>query len=86
VDAFTKLASRPFDAVVSDVEMPNLDGLGLTARIRKDRKYSELPIMLVTSLSTEAHKRAGVEAGANAYLTKPGFDQKTFLETLKRLI
>ncbi len=86
VDAFTKLATRPFDAVVSDVEMPNLDGLGLTVRIRKDRKYSELPIILVTSLATEAHKRAGVEAGANAYLTKPGFDQKTFLETLKRLI
>jgi two-component system chemotaxis sensor kinase CheA len=86
VDAFTKLATRAFDAVVSDVEMPNLDGLGLTARIRQDQKYRELPILLVTSLSTEAHKRAGVEAGASAYLTKPSFDQKVFLETLKRLI
>jgi len=86
LDAFTKLATRAFDAVVSDVEMPNLDGLGLTARIRQNRKYSELPIILVTSLSTEAHKRAGVEAGASAYLTKPNFDQRAFLETLKRLL
>jgi two-component system, chemotaxis family, sensor kinase CheA len=86
VDAFTKLATRAFDAVVSDVEMPNLDGLGLTARIRQEQKYRELPIILVTSLSTEAHKRAGVEAGASAYLTKPNFDQKAFLETLKRLL
>lgn len=86
LDAFTKLATRDFDAVVSDVEMPHLDGLGLTARIRQNRKYSELPIILVTSLSTEAHKRAGVEAGASAYLTKPNFDQRAFLETLKRLL
>ncbi len=49
VDALQKLSSRAFDAVVSDVEMPHMDGLTLSERIRREPKYNELPIILVTS-------------------------------------
>jgi two-component system chemotaxis sensor kinase CheA len=85
LDGWNKLAAGEFDAVVSDVEMPNMDGLSLAARIRQNEKYRELPIILVTSLSSEADRARGVEVGANAYITKGGFDQKALLDTLKRL-
>jgi two-component system chemotaxis sensor kinase CheA len=86
LEAWNKLATQAFDAVVTDVMMPNLDGLGLAERIRREAKYAELPIILVTSLSTEADKRRGLEAGANAYLVKTAFDQQILLDCLERLI
>lgn len=86
MDAYSKLGTRDFDALVTDILMPNMDGLTLTAKIREDRKYSEMPIILVTSLALDEDRKRGVEAGANAYITKPGFDQKVFLDTLKRLV
>jgi two-component system chemotaxis sensor kinase CheA len=86
LDGFNKLRTREFDAVVSDVQMPNLDGLGLTAKIRQHKEYSELPIILVTSLATDDDKRRGAEAGANAYIAKGTFDQKVLLDTLRRLV
>jgi two-component system chemotaxis sensor kinase CheA len=86
LEGFNKLKAGNFDAVVSDVEMPNLSGLQLTAKIRQYREYSELPIILVTTLASDEDKRRGAEAGANAYLTKGDFDQKMLIQTLKRLI
>ena len=85
-DAFQKLASRAFDAVISDVEMPNMDGFALAAHIRQDAQYKELPIILVTSLASDTDRQRGVEAGANAYITKGAFDQKELLNTLRRLV
>lgn len=86
LDALNKLNSRPFDGVVSDILMPHMDGLTLTEKIRKDKRYEELPIVLVTSLASDEDKRRGMEAGASAYIAKPTFDQKTLLEILQRLI
>lgn len=85
-DGFNKLRTGSFDAVISDVQMPNLDGLGLAAKIRQHKEYQELPIILVTTLASDEDKRRGAEAGANAYLTKGTFDQKLLLDTLNRLI
>lgn len=85
-EAFNKLGMRTFDVLVTDILMPNMDGLTLTGKIRQDRKYKELPIILVTSLASDEDRKRGLEAGANAYITKPAFDQKVFLETLRRLI
>ncbi len=86
LDGFNKLKTRAFDAVVSDVQMPNLDGLSLAARIRQNKEYNELPIILVTSLASDEDKRRGSEAGANAYITKGAFNQEVLLETLRRLV
>lgn len=85
-DAMNKLGSRPFAGVVADIQMPNLDGLGLTARIRQDARYRDLPVILVTALASDADRRRGLEVGANAYIPKPAFDQRLLLETLKRLV
>ena len=87
LDGFNKLQEHDsFDAVVSDVEMPHLDGLGLTARIRQETKYEELPIILVTTLAKDEDKQRGTDAGANAYITKGDFDQSLLLNTLRSLI
>lgn len=85
-DAYNKLSTRSFDAVISDIMMPNMTGLGLTAKIRANKKYAELPIILVTSLASEEDQRRGLEAGANAYISKPSFDQQVLLDCLARLI
>lgn len=86
LDGFNKLKTRNFDAVVSDVQMPNMDGLTLAAKIRQQPEYNELPIILVTSLATDEDKRRGAEAGASAYITKGTFNQDVLLKTLSRLI
>lgn len=86
VDGFNKLRADTFKAVVSDVQMPNLDGLGFTAKLRQQREYKDLPVILVTTLASEEDKRQGTEAGANAYITKGDFEQGVLLDTLRRLI
>lgn len=86
LDGFAKLTSNDIDAVVSDIEMPNMDGLSLTEKIRQNKRYTSLPIILVTSLSSDEQKKKGLECGANAYLTKSGFDQRVLIETIQRLL
>ncbi|TLS76184.1 hybrid sensor histidine kinase/response regulator [Mariprofundus erugo] len=86
IDAMNKLVTNRIDAVVSDIVMPNVDGLELTAMIRRESKYNEMPVILVTTLASDQDKKAGLAAGANAYISKPRFDQKILLETLRRLI
>ncbi|WP_204141883.1 hybrid sensor histidine kinase/response regulator [Halomicronema sp. CCY15110] len=86
MEGFKKLQLQAFDAVVSDVQMPNLDGLGLTERIRQHREYNELPVVLVTTLASDRDRQRGAEAGANAYITKGSFNQEILLETLQRLL
>lgn len=86
LDGWNKLKTRSFDAVVSDVQMPNLDGLSLTNKIRQQKEYTELPIILVTSLASDEDKRRGAQAGANAYITKGTFNQEVLLDTLRRLV
>jgi two-component system chemotaxis sensor kinase CheA len=84
-DAWQQLAARPFDAVVSDIVMPNLDGIGLTEKIRSDARHAQLPVILVTMLESSADRRRGLEAGADAYIAKAGFDQQALLDCLERL-
>ncbi len=86
LDAFNKLQTRPFDGLVSDVQMPNLDGLQLTAKVRQSKEYNELPIILVTTLSSDEDRKRGAEAGANAYIIKGKFNQDVLLETLSKLV
>ncbi len=86
IDAYTALKSATFDLVVSDVEMPRMDGFDLTAKLRADKNLSELPIVLVTALERREHRERGIEAGANAYIVKSSFDQSNLLEVVRRLI
>lgn len=86
VEAWTALHERPFDAVVSDIEMPRMDGFDLTARIRGDGKLGELPVVLVTSRGSQSDRERGIEVGANAYIVKSSFEQSNLLEVIRRLV
>jgi two-component system chemotaxis sensor kinase CheA len=86
VDALAALRERKFDVVVSDVEMPRMDGFGLTARIRADKRLADLPVVLVTALESREHKERGVDVGADAYIVKSSFDQSNLLDVIERLI
>lgn len=86
LDGFTQLRSDPFDLVVSDVEMPRMNGFQLTARIRADKDLSELPVVLVTALASREDREKGIDVGANAYIVKSSFDQSDLLDVLRRLI
>jgi len=85
-EALKFLRETPVDAVVSDVEMPRMDGFVLTERLRATERFGELPILLVTSLDKEEQRRRGLEAGADAYIVKSSFDQTNLIETLRKLI
>lgn len=86
LEALSELKASAFDLVVSDVEMPRMDGFELTARIRADRQLAELPVVLVTALDSREHRERGVDVGANAYIVKSRFDEGNLLETIGRLL
>jgi two-component system chemotaxis sensor kinase CheA len=74
------------DLVLTDVEMPELDGLALTRAIRAHATRSSLPVVILTSRGSEDDRRAGVEAGADAYMVKRAFDQQALLDTVERFV
>ena len=80
------LAGGEVDAVVADVEMPRMNGLELTQKIRSEPATAALPVLLVTSLESEEDRERGAEAGADAYIVKSGFDGEALLEALHRLL
>ncbi|MEX1276961.1 MAG: hybrid sensor histidine kinase/response regulator [Bacteroidota bacterium] len=86
IDALTQLRTGDFNIVVSDVDMPRMNGFDLTTRIRADKTFSELPVVLVTALESREDRERGVDVGANAYIVKSSFDQSNLLETIRRLI
>jgi two-component system chemotaxis sensor kinase CheA len=85
-EAFTLLQQKPFDLVLSDVQMPHKDGFALTESIRQHERLAQLPVVLMTSLENETDRLRGLRAGASAYLTKSGFDHQTLLETVAALL
>ena len=81
-----RLSGDPVDLVLSDVEMPGMDGFTLTRTIRRTRGWENVPVVIMTSRGDEADKRAGLDAGANAYLLKSEFDQAQLVDTVRRLV
>lgn len=84
--AWQLLQNREVDAVVSDVDMPRMDGVALCRAIRGSQRLADLPVILVTSLHSEADRMRGLDAGADAYLAKTGFDRAELLDALERLL
>jgi len=85
-DAYTIFKTEEFDLVVTDVEMPRMNGFELTKQIRSDNKKGEIPVILVTSLQSPEDRKEGIDAGANAYIVKSNFDQNNLLEVIERLV
>ena len=86
MEALLMLSREPFDLVVSDVEMPRLDGFALLERLRADPQTKAVPVVMVTSRHRAEDKQRGLDLGADAYLLKATFDQSHLLDTVQRLI
>ncbi len=86
MDGARRLGSPPVDLVVSDVEMPGMDGFALTRTIRRTHGWEDVPVVIMTSRDDAADRRAGLEAGATAYLLKADFNQDDLVGTVRRLI
>lgn len=84
--AWTLLQAETVAAVVSDIEMPHMDGIELTAKIRGDKKLTALPVVLVTTLEKKEDRERGIDAGADAYIVKSDFKQSNLLSVLEQLI
>jgi two-component system chemotaxis sensor kinase CheA len=85
-EAYNLLQQRAFDLVLSDVQMPHKDGITLTEDIRGHEQLFRLPVVLMTSLDSEADRLRGLKAGASAYLTKSAFDHPVLLATIASLL
>jgi two-component system chemotaxis sensor kinase CheA len=74
------------DIIISDVSMPRVGGLELTRRIKNNPQTTQIPIILVSSMDSSQDKQLGMEAGADAYISKGGFDQNNLLETIEMIV
>ena len=80
------LLTEPFDLVLSDIEMPRMDGFQLVARIRSAPRISHLPIVLVTALDSDVDRRRALDLGVDGFLAKRTFDQEALLDALEQLL
>jgi len=86
MDGWNAFRGGQYDLVVSDVDMPRLDGIGLVSLIKADQIRREIPVVIVSYKDSEEDRLRGLEAGANRYLTKASFHDETFLQTIVDLI
>jgi two-component system chemotaxis sensor kinase CheA len=85
LQAWRMLEKESFDLLVSDVEMPHMSGLDLTRKIRDSERLKNLPVILLTGRGARKERLMGMEAGADAYLVKSGFDQSELLQRIEDL-
>lgn len=86
IEALNKLRAEHVDLVISDIQMPRLDGFGLLQAIKGDQALKKVPVILVTSLEEREDRERGLALGADAYVVKRKFDQKELLETIGQIL
>ena len=84
-DAYEKAQQREFDLVLTDQNMPRLDGIGLTRKLREHPNFKQTPILILTTESSDQMKQAGRAAGATGWLVKP-FDPVKLIEVIRKVL
>jgi two-component system chemotaxis response regulator CheY len=84
-DAYEKAQGRSFDLVLTDQNMPRMDGISLTKKLRENPQFKTTPILMLTTESSDQMKQAGRAAGATGWLVKP-FDPNKLIEVIKKVI
>lgn len=84
--AWDLLQGQSFDLIITDIEMPIMNGFEFSERIKQSEKFKNIPVVMVTSLSSEAEKRRGIEVGADAYIVKSQFESKVLLDVINQLL
>lgn len=84
-EALKKLPSQKFDLILTDINMPDINGLELINFVRSDPRYAGIPMVIISTEKSEEDKKRGLAMGANAYVTKP-FRAKELQETIRGLI
>jgi two-component system chemotaxis sensor kinase CheA len=85
-DGWRVLERQGADLLITDVEMPRMDGFALTEAVRRTPRFESLPVVLFTSRASESDRARGIEVGADAYIVKSAFDQNDLLETIAQLL
>jgi two-component system chemotaxis sensor kinase CheA len=85
-EAWDLLQKQSFSLLITDIDMPNMNGFDLTERIKQNEKLHELPVIIVTSLDSDEQKKRGIEVGANAYIVKHDFESSELLEIVGQLV
>ena len=86
VDGWNAVRSGDYQLVISDVDMPRMDGIGLVRSIKGDARLKSTPVVIVSYKDREEDRMRGLDAGADGYLTKGSFHDRTFLEAVADLI
>jgi two-component system chemotaxis sensor kinase CheA len=86
LDALNRMTDTKYDLIVSDVEMPRMNGFELCRTLKEKEGYKDIPIVMVTALEKEEDKRRGIELGVAAYIIKSAFEQTNLLDTIERLV
>ncbi len=86
IDGWNAVRIQPFDLVITDVDMPRMNGIELVRSMRKDARLKEIPVIMVSYKDREEDKRAGIEAGADYYVTKSSFDDEMLVGLIEKLI
>jgi two-component system chemotaxis sensor kinase CheA len=86
MQAWELLRSRPFDLLVSDVNMPEMSGFDLTEKVRSDRLLRHVPVILVTALDSMEDQAHGADVGADAYITKGAFNDDRLIEAVRNFV
>ena len=86
IQAMATLAEAPSDLVLTDIEMPNMDGFALTEAIRAHPTLTNIPVLILSSRSSDTDRQRGLDVGADGYIIKSGFDEASLLSAVNRLL
>ena len=86
IDAYAKASTLQFDLIVSDVDMPRMNGFEFITKIKNNNKLKHIPVVMITALGSRDDRERGIEAGADAYIIKSSFDQFGLIQIIKKLI